>query len=117
MQSVASNSCFCVENGLGQKACNCCVSDAQYQQVPPICPANRAASSCKCDSVNGSLNCSCANQYFFNQVSNIMYKPNQCACSASANQTTGIDCQCCTTPDELSPAPVCAVTENFVNCQ
>lgn len=100
--------CFC----LNQKSCNCCVSDSQYQAARPVCPAGRDVSQCKCNNVNGTLSCTCNNQYFFNQAAIVSYRPSNCACFG-ANST---DCQCCTTPDELYPAAVCSASESSVSC-
>ena len=113
MNKLPSNNCYC----LNQKSCNCCVSDEQFKASTPICPAERDVSSCKCNNMNGTLMCTCANQYFFNQDSIVSYKPQNCACFGAANQTTGLDCQCCSTFAELQPTPVCAVSDTFVNCQ
>jgi hypothetical protein len=76
-----SSQCFCLparDNSM--RTCNCCLSESNFQQVRPTCSAGRDASSCKCDNVNGTLACSCVNQYFFNQPSNASYAPSQCAC-------------------------------------
>jgi hypothetical protein len=117
MTTVDSKGCFCLNGDSNTRACNCCVSEDQFKQVRPQCPLGRDASACKCDSVNGTLQCNCSNQYFFNQSSIVSYRTQNCACYGSANQTTSLDCQCCSTQLELNPAPVCAITEQFVNCQ
>ena len=114
MTNIPSSSCFC----LNQKSCNCCVSDAQYSATRPVCPVERSVSSCSCKNINGTLSCSCANQYFFNTPSIVTYRPQNCACfDSNTNQSLGLNCQCCTTFAELEPAPVCQASETSVNCQ
>lgn len=142
--SINATSCYCAPaaNGTFQRACNCCVSDAQYMQTRQICPVGRDASSCVCDRANGSVfNCDCNSRFFFNTVTaNIPLNASSCACfqqalsavnstrptngtNSTSNATVPVvvprsSCTCCTGETELvRPIRSCrAAVESLVKC-
>ena len=120
LSTLNSTSCYCDPADSFTKPCNCCVSEAQYQQVKPQCPASREATTCKCDPVANStkLSCACNNRFFLNQVTPaVSFNQSQCSCAVPAvNQTAGFDCQCCATQSDVNPSPKCAASDAFASC-
>ena len=108
-----NSACYCDPNQQNVKSCNCCVSEAQFLQVKPVCSSNSEATACKCDAspVNGSISCNCNNRYFFNTSSVVKMSTQKCACAranSTLNQTT-VDCQCCASQNDIVSAPKCKI--------
>lgn len=119
LTTVNPSSCYCNPTSQNLKTCNCCVSASQFQSLKPKCPAGKDSTDCKCDSVKSGHACNCTNKYFFNTTVSTSFPPSTCACYGSAdNQTTGFNCQCCASMQEISPAPQCSANnQSFVSCK
>lgn len=110
------SACYCFP---GARACNCCVSENQFQQARPTCGPIREPTQCRCESVNGTLRCNCVNRYFGNNqiTSGISYTNQQCACYSLNDNSTQSNCTCCSSRNEIIPEASCSDSEQRVNCR
>ncbi len=118
--SPNATACYCHPAQFGARACNCCLSENQFQQVRPVCGFNREPTQCRCESSATSpngLNCSCTNRYFNNQItSGILYKNQSCACYPIPGSNSS-NCTCCSSRDEVIPTSTCNDYEYRVGCK
>jgi len=119
---INSTQCYCAPsiNNNTLRACNCCVSDAQYLANKQNCPIAKEAANCQCESVNGSLSCDCPNRFFFNEVTTkIPLAASSCACFPGSSISSRTPCTCCTGETDLvKPLKSCKnpERETLVQC-